>query len=288
MPNYYEMLGVKPGASRETLKNAFRRLVKEYHPDVNRDRKRWAEAKFKGISEAYKTLSDDVRRLAYDRVTFGGPAPTHPDFTAFYSRLQRDVAYQARRVLVDLLHGRGKRAVVVYERLCREVNGFDLLRFMSLKDYLDTKFLLGEQYEAQGQIQEALAFYLEVYREEGQGPRLRYFYDEVRDRIVTIYCRYLARKAPPREAISYYQKAAKIDQSNAARSQIYRKMAERYRDMGERDEAREMMRRALHMNPRMKGIRRLCESLHVPYSKSQEAPEDVSADIDAEDPDERA
>ena len=288
MPNYYDMLRVKPDASQDTIKNAFRRLVKEYHPDLNRNRKRWAEAKFKGISQAYKTLSNDGSRLTYDRVMFGGPAPAHPDFTNPYRRAQRDVAFQVRRVLADLLHGRGQRGVLTYERLCREVKDFALYNFMSLKDYLDTVFLLAEQYEAQGRMEEALALYLEVYKEESQGPRLRYFYDEVSERIVAIYCRHLARKAAPREAIGYYQKAAKIDQSNAARSQIYMKMAEQYCDLGERGEARRIMRQALHINPRMKGARRLCRNLGIPYSQRQRASEKQTADVAAKGLDEKA
>ena len=265
MPNYYEMLGVKPNASQATIKGAFRRLVKEFHPDLNRNRKRWAEAKFKAVSEAYKTLSDSVRRLAYDRLVFGGPAPGHSESNDLYSKLQKDIGFQARRVLADLLNNHSERAVRTYERLCRDVGDFDLLHFMSLKDYLDTKFLLAEAYEAQGHIRKALSFYLDVYKEESEGPRLRYFYDEVRDRIVSIYCRRLARGAQPKDAIRYYKKAAEIDQSNAARSQIYKKMAERYYDMDEVNQARKMIQQAFAINPKMKGARRICESLDIPY-----------------------
>jgi len=265
VPNYYEMLGVKPNASQATIKGAFRRLVKEYHPDLNRNRKRWAEAKFKAISEAYKTLSDGVRRLAYDRLVFGGPPAGHPDSSDLYDKLQKDIGFQARRVLADLLNNHGERAVRTYERLCRDVDDFDLLHFMSLKDYLDTKFLLAEAYEAQGHVHKALKFYVDVYKEESEGPRLRYFYDEVRDRIVSIYCRRLARGASPKDAIRYYRKAAEIDQSNASRSQIYKKMAERYYDIDEVDEARRMIEQAFAINPKMKGARRICESLGIPY-----------------------
>jgi len=264
VPNYYEMLGVSPTASQDTIKTAFRRLVKEYHPDLNRNRKRWAEAKFKAVREAYKTLSDRTRRMAYDRLVFGGPPTNHPDFADFYQRLQRDVSFQARRVLTDLLKGQGGRAVATFERLSGEVEDFDLLHFMSLKDYLDTRFLLGEEYENQGDLDKALECYLEVYREESEGPRLRYFYDDVRERVITIYCRHLARRAAPLKAIEYYRKAAEIDQPDAARSQIYKKIAERYWDLGDADQARRMMRKAFGVNPNMKGARRICERLGLP------------------------
>ena len=106
---------------------------------------------------------------------------------------------------------------------------------------------------------------LDVYHEESQGPRLRYFFDDVCERIVGIYCRDLARKAKPRQAIRYYRKAAQIDMSSAARSQIYKKIAERYVDMDQPNEARRILMKAFDINPRMRGAARICEKLNVPY-----------------------
>ena len=63
--DYYEMLGVPKDASKEDLKSAFRRLARQYHPDVNKDPQ--AEETFKEINEAYAVLSDDQKRATYDR-----------------------------------------------------------------------------------------------------------------------------------------------------------------------------------------------------------------------------
>ncbi|MCX8062059.1 MAG: DnaJ domain-containing protein, partial [Anaerolineales bacterium] len=62
--DYYEILGVPRNASAEDLKAAFRRLARQYHPDVNKSPD--AEEKFKEINEAYAVLSDPERRAAYD------------------------------------------------------------------------------------------------------------------------------------------------------------------------------------------------------------------------------
>ncbi len=271
MPNYYDILGVQPSASEEAIKGAFRRLVKTYHPDRNRDRRQWAESKFKTIHEAYQTLSDKDRRVAYDRIMFGGPPPDDPSYAKFYEKLQSDVGYRARRVLSDLLNGRGAEAVANYEQLCEEIEDFSLLHYMSIKDYLDAKFLLGEQYETQGDVKKALEFYLEVYSEESEGPRLRYFFDEVCDRIIGIYCRDLARNAPPKQAIRYYQKAARIHMSEAQRSQIYKKIAEKYLQLDDIPRARAALEKAFKINPKMKGAQRLCEKLGVQASKAAAA-----------------
>jgi molecular chaperone DnaJ len=63
--DYYEALGVGRNASDDELKAAFRKLAREYHPDVNKESD--AEEKFKEINEAYGVLSDKDKRARYDR-----------------------------------------------------------------------------------------------------------------------------------------------------------------------------------------------------------------------------
>lgn len=64
--DYYATLGVGKTATHEELKKAYKRLAKEYHPDLHKGNKE-KEEKFKEINEAYKTLSDDKSRAHYDR-----------------------------------------------------------------------------------------------------------------------------------------------------------------------------------------------------------------------------
>jgi curved DNA-binding protein CbpA len=64
--NYYDILGVDESADELQIKNAYRKLAKRYHPDVNAGAK-GAEDKFKEIAEAYDVLSDPVLKSNYDR-----------------------------------------------------------------------------------------------------------------------------------------------------------------------------------------------------------------------------
>ncbi|HIE08383.1 MAG TPA: molecular chaperone DnaJ [Armatimonadetes bacterium] len=80
--DYYSILGVPKDASQEEIKKAYRRLVREWHPDRQPpERKKEAEEKFKEITEAYRVLSDPEKRRLYD--TYGyvpgeGEAPPQP------------------------------------------------------------------------------------------------------------------------------------------------------------------------------------------------------------------
>jgi curved DNA-binding protein len=65
--DYYATLGVARDASAEDIKKAFRKLARQYHPDVAKDKKR-AEEKFKEINEANEVLSDPVKRRKYDEL----------------------------------------------------------------------------------------------------------------------------------------------------------------------------------------------------------------------------
>src|SRR5688500_7053575 len=64
--DYYQTLGVERGASADAIKKAYRKLARQWHPDVNKSS--GAGDKFKQITEAYEVLKDPKKRALYDRL----------------------------------------------------------------------------------------------------------------------------------------------------------------------------------------------------------------------------
>ncbi|NLD08422.1 MAG: molecular chaperone DnaJ [Xanthomonadaceae bacterium] len=70
--DYYEVLGIEKGASKDEIRKAYRRLAMKYHPDRNADKKEEAEEKFKEVQKAYEVLFDDEKRQMYDQYGHAG------------------------------------------------------------------------------------------------------------------------------------------------------------------------------------------------------------------------
>jgi len=126
-PDYYEILGIPRNASKEEIKQAYRKLALKYHPDRNKSPD--AEEKFKLISEAYAVLSDDEKRRIYDM--YG-----HDGLEGRYSR--EDIFRGARMDIDEILRdiGFGFDIDSIFERFFgRDPFGFFRGTSRSVREY---------------------------------------------------------------------------------------------------------------------------------------------------------
>jgi curved DNA-binding protein len=119
--DYYAILGVARDASAEEIKKVYRRLARQYHPDMNQGNKE-AEEKFKDIGEAYEVLSDTTKRAEYDQ----------------YSRFWHKKGFQGKNIRQPKTWDNGKDR--------NSPDKFDYGQFDNFNDFLDQ--LLGRRKEA--------------------------------------------------------------------------------------------------------------------------------------------
>jgi molecular chaperone DnaJ len=127
--DYYNILGVDKNASESEIKKSYRKLSKEYHPDLNPNNKE-SEEKFKDIAEAYSVLSDPEKRSNYDRFgtpngngnPFGG-MDMDDIFSSFFGNKQNrrrkgnDIRINIHLSLEDIFSGIHKR--IRYRKSCK-------------------------------------------------------------------------------------------------------------------------------------------------------------------------
>ncbi|MCP1064902.1 curved DNA-binding protein [Serratia symbiotica] len=90
--DYYAAMGVDPAADLKTIKTAYRRLARQYHPDVSTEKN--TESKFKELAEAYEVLKDKDRRAEYDRFRLHRNDPRFSEQRHGYGG-QRETGYGA-------------------------------------------------------------------------------------------------------------------------------------------------------------------------------------------------
>ena len=105
--DYYEILGIQRSANKEEIKNSYRRLALQYHPDRNKSP--GAEERFKEISEAYAVLSDDEKRKRYDTYGHVGAEEVFRGSEANFDEVFRDMGFGGFRDIFEQIFGGGGR-----------------------------------------------------------------------------------------------------------------------------------------------------------------------------------
>ncbi len=274
MVNYYQVLQVREGSNNKEIKDSFRKLVKKYHPDKNRSNGTHSEGKIKLLIEAYKTLTDSEKRSHYDNLLQYKNAEEYHH----HEKDEKDnngLRIQAKQVLRDLLDKNGTQAVKDYERLQKEIDKFDLLKFLSVKDSLDCTFLLAEEYEKQENYELAFKLYEVVYQRENGNPARRFLLEEIKEKIIRLSCKKLLKLVQTKSAIAYLQRALNLKLSKAERAFVYKKIADCYLKLGEWNSSIVNFDTAMSLCPNLKGAQTLRNKLYKHFSQKSYSAEGI-------------
>jgi len=257
-PDYYAILGVKPNATFIEIRRAYRKLVKQYHPDKNPGREAFVRERFDQIVRAYETLADEHKRTRYDR-----PMRSASARPAGSSAVDR-----CYYILDLLLAEEAERAIEEYKRLTQTLGvAFDMTRYMEYGDARDTEFLLAEAFDLAGHTDDAWRLYHRCLEREKKRPYFRRFTEEIRERALRIALERIFHEislgglTPSVE--SALKHAEELATTNRAYASALKRLAERVARTDHREVARELLLRALRRNPTLSGVQRLTRRLGI-------------------------
>ena len=173
MKTYYDLLGIKQGASASEIKKAFREKAKLHHPDVAGSGNPEAMRK---LLDAYQVLANPQRRFEYDRIYTRFTKKTGFDYRTWLHE-QDNPESQAKLIFFELLHLEEDEAIVIWRK-----NGgldFPMEKYLDREDWLDCLFILAEELDKRGFVYEAFRLLAFILREERRRPYFKHFTQEI-------------------------------------------------------------------------------------------------------------
>jgi len=265
IPDHYTTLKIESSASDEEIKQAFRRLAKEFHPDKNPGSEEAAERKFKQIVAAYEVLCNRKSRNIYDRMLKAKRASIR--VTSRRDNLRRkakkDIAYLCQLILLELLEQNAQTALEMYENLISRKLHFSLDSYMNDADIRDCEFLLGEAYHQMGRLSEAARLYEKVLERERKKAYFRGFAQEIELMLKDVYIQRIAKADCSEEILVNMEKILALDLPKREAAWIHKKAAEAYYRANDMDSALRALRSAFQINPKLAGAKRISKKLGI-------------------------
>ena len=264
-PDHYRTLGVPQSATIGEIRQAFRKLAKQYHPDKNPVDAETARDTFESVTEAYRVLSDARQRELYDRDHKRRPDPTRRPTTP------DDLCYHILDLLLDEYVNEAVQAFDALQAMVAvSIDQLDLPAYMDYPDARDCEFLLAEALERCDRTTQAIVLYTLALERESRRPHFRAFTEEIRSRVKRLHMRRLrmeiAEARYPTSADEALDTIFRIGVTQRERARWYKALGTALESAGEFDLARDAVRRAFEVYPSLVGMKRLCERLHLDES----------------------
>jgi hypothetical protein len=251
--NFYTALGVSTEASPAEIKAAFRRRIKELHPDLQTGKPAPSpEISVHQLIEAYEVLSDPVLREQYDSARRTAPRETEFNYREWL-KARPDALSKAKLIFYDVLRDRSAEAVELYAELTRQ-RTHDLEVLLGREDFMDCAFMLALEFENQGDFWQAVELYRRIAQLEAQKPFFRHFFAEVEERLLILLSKTTA-DAPV--LVRLLEELQNLPFTNPAKTAFLVRQAEVLWKAGQKLAARQSLGRAKTLSPRDKAAARL-------------------------------
>jgi curved DNA-binding protein CbpA len=251
--NLYAVLGVSTEASSAEIKAAFRRRVKELHPDLQGGKPSATGITVHQLIEAYEVLYDPVQREQYDGARKTAPRESEFNYREWL-KARPDALSKAKLIFYDVLRDRSADAVALYAELTRQ-RAHDVETLLGREDFMDCAFMLALEFENQGDHWQAVELYRRIAQLEADKPFFRHFFAEVEDRLLAL----LAKKLPadPPTLVRLLEELQNLPFTNPAKTAFLVRQAEVLWTAGQKLAARQSLSRAQKLSPRDKTAAKL-------------------------------
>ncbi len=233
MEDCYKVLGVKRGATLAEIRRAYRKRVKELHPDASGNPETSGE--FRRVVRAYEILSDAQSRKIFDSSAdeiFRRKKRKSWDYREWLLEREDDES-RAKLVIFDLMHGKEGEAVREYKRLRTERARFSLRHWFTKEEFMDFGFILSEELSLRREYYDAAMLLCQIIELERKYEYFRLFFSEVMDFFRNIMRNHIDGKISDELALDFFESALELRLGKADDAFILRKMGGIYARIGD-------------------------------------------------------
>lgn len=239
MKDFYEVLGVRENASLAEIKKAYRKKVKDLHPDLTGDVSQ--KDKFDEVVKAYRVLSDARQRSIFDESFFIRIKKQNKNYESFdyykWLSAREDEESRAKLIFFTLMHQREDEAVSEFKKMQMNHSDFSLKKWFTREDFMDYGYILAEELVIRGEYYDAFLLLEQIIKMEYSYSYFYIFFPEVIDFALTILKKNIDRVIPDELALDVYERALDLNLGRVNDRFFLKKMGEEYERLGDKETA---------------------------------------------------
>jgi curved DNA-binding protein CbpA len=261
MENYYSLLGITTDANPQEIKRAFRERAKRFHPDLALDRIPDDGETMRKLLNAYEVLSDEDRRMEYDRAFNRFVKSGAFDYRRFLMEEPDDPERQAKLVFFDVFHMEEETALATWFR--QGGINFALEKYLDREDWMDCTFILAEELEKRQRYYEAFMLFSRIVREERRRPYFQHFIVDIENALKDLVRNRLRPTVDSETWVSCMEILLELGFPPKDEARWLRSMAEALVKLGELKTAEAVFREALRRDPALPNVVQLRRKLNM-------------------------